>query len=64
MCQATVYLGEELVAREVTGLEPVKGGVRLMALFEAPVLVPGRIRHIDFLRHRVLLEPVEEVERG
>jgi predicted RNA-binding protein len=63
MCQATVYLGDEVVAREVTSLEPAEAGVQLIALFEAPVLVSGRIRHIDFLRHRVLLEPLEEVDR-
>ena len=60
MCQATVYLGDEVVAREVTGLEPTEGGVRLAMLFEEPAFISGRLRHIDFLRHRVLLEPLEE----
>ncbi|NLF00396.1 MAG: CooT family nickel-binding protein [Anaerolineales bacterium] len=61
MCQATVYLGDEVVARDVTGLDPADGGVRLTTLFEEPTFVAGQIRHIDFLRHRVLLEPCEEV---
>jgi hypothetical protein len=26
--------------------------------------VPGRIQHIDFLKHRVQLEPLEEGEHG
>jgi len=43
----------------VTGLDPVEGGVRLTAFFEEPQIVPGRIRHIDFLKHRVLLDPLE-----
>ena len=62
MCQATVYLGDQEVAREVIGLDPVEGGVRLATFFEEPRIVPGRIRHIDFLKHRVLLEPIEEGE--
>ena len=61
MCQATVYLGDQQVAEEVIGLELLEDGVRLMAFFEEPIVVPGRIRNIDFLRHRVLLVPLEEV---
>lgn len=60
MCQATVYLGEEEIAREVTGLEVSDEGVRLTSFFEEPQMVPGRVRHIDFLKHRVQLEPLEE----
>jgi predicted RNA-binding protein len=60
MCQATIYLGEQEIAREVTRLEMVEGGVRLVTLFEEPRFVRGRIRHIDFLKHRVLLDPDEE----
>ena len=62
MCQATVYLGDQEIAREVTRLEMAEDGVRLAALFEEPRVVPGRIRHIDFLKHRVLLELLEEGE--
>jgi predicted RNA-binding protein len=62
MCQATVYLGDREIAREVTHLEMAEDGVRLAALFEEPKVVPGRIRHIDFLKHRVLLELLEEAE--
>ena len=64
MCQATVYLGDREIAREVVGLELAEDGVRLVALFEEPKLVPGRICHIDFLKHRVSLDPLEEVEDG
>jgi predicted RNA-binding protein len=62
MCQATVYLGDEEVAREVTGLELVDEGVRLTTFFEEPQVVPGRVRYIDFLKHRVQLQPLEEEE--
>ena len=64
MCQATVYLGEEEVAREVTGVTPVEGGVRLTSFFEDPQVVPARILHIDLLKHRVDLEPLEAEERS
>jgi len=60
MCQATVYLGEDEVARDVTGLEVRDDGVRLTSFFEEPQMVPGRVQHIDFLKHRVQLEPLEE----
>ena len=59
MCQATVYLGDHMIAQEVTGLEVTEDGVCLTAFFEEPEVVPGRVRHIDFLKHRVLLEPLE-----
>ena len=64
MCQATVYLGDREVAREVIGLELAEDGVHLKTFFEAPQVVRGRIRHIDFLKHRVMLEPMEEGEHG
>lgn len=60
MCQATVYLGDKEVAREVTGLELTEDGVRLTSFFEEPEVVPGRVRQIDFLKHRVQLEPMED----
>ena len=59
MCQATVYLGEEEVAQEVIRLQPVKDGLQLETFFEEPRVMHGIIREIDFLKHRVLLEPVE-----
>jgi predicted RNA-binding protein len=62
MCQATVYLGEEEIAREVTGLQLTEEGVRLTSFFEEPKEVPGRVVHVDFLKHRVQLEPLEEEE--
>ena len=60
MCQATVYLGEEEVARDVTWMALVEDGVRLTSFFEEPQVIPGRVLHVDFLKHRVQLEPLEE----
>lgn len=59
MCQATVYLGEEMVAQEIIRLQPVKDGVQLETFFEEPWVVQGIIKEIDFLKHHVLLEPAE-----
>jgi predicted RNA-binding protein len=60
MCQATVYLGEEKVAQDIIRLDLVEDGIRIATFFEEPRLVPGRIRTIDFLKHSVILEPIEE----
>lgn len=62
MCQATVYLGDERVAEDVISLRTVQGGVKLRTLFEEPKFVPARVAEIDFLKHRVILEPMEEHE--
>jgi predicted RNA-binding protein len=64
MCQATVYVGDQEIAREVIWLESAEEGVRLATFFEEPWVVPGRVRHIDFLKHRVLLIPIEEEGDG
>ncbi len=62
MCQATVHLGDEEVAREITGMTLTDEGVRVTSFFGDPQVVRGRILHIDFLKHRVQLEPLEEGE--
>lgn len=64
MCQATVYLGDEEIAREVVWLELTEEGVRLATFFDAPRVVRGRLRRIDFLKHRVVLDPLEEDDGG
>ena len=68
MCQATVYLAqdghEKEVMRDVILLEPVTEGVRLQAFFEEPLILAARIERIDFLKHTVLLLPVEEGQDG
>lgn len=60
MCQATVYLGDEVIAKEVNWLELVEGGVQVQRFFEEPQVIPGSVKGIDFLKHRVLLEPIAE----
>jgi predicted RNA-binding protein len=60
MCQATVYLNDEVIMRDVLMVEPVPEGVRLTALFEPVQVVPAAIRRIDLIKHRVILESFEE----
>ena len=64
MCQARVYLDDQEVARDVIWLEPVAEGVRFATFFGGLQLAHGRIQRIDFLTHRVVLTPLEEVDRG
>jgi predicted RNA-binding protein len=68
MCQATIYLKqdgqEKEIMRDVILIEPAENGVYLATFFEEPRLVRGRVHYIDFLKHRVLLEPLEEGDDG
>jgi predicted RNA-binding protein len=61
MCESKVYLatdtGEQLVLDDVTSIQPEEDGYRLVNLFGERVHVSGRIKDIDLLKHRVLLEP-------
>jgi len=63
MCQATVYLDGEVIMRDVWMVEPLPEGVRLIALFEPIQVVPAAIRQIDLLKHRVILESLQEGEK-
>ncbi len=62
MCQSSVYIiegGEEKeIKRDVVLVEPVDGGVMIQGFFESPSLVPARIKKIDLLKHRIILEPL------
>ena len=60
MSQATMYLGDQEIARDVIRLEPTEDGVRFAAFFEDPKVVREPIQRIDFRKHRVMVEPLEE----
>ena len=62
MCQATVYLKDKEIAREVIWMEVDDDNVRFATFFEEPQTVRGTIKHLDFLKHRVVLEPAKEGE--
>ena len=61
MCQTSAYLvrdgEEELVLQDVISVAPAGCGVRLVNLFGEEKTVPGRIRQIDLLAHRVIIQP-------
>jgi predicted RNA-binding protein len=64
MCQATVYLNGEVIMQDVSLVEPVPEGVRLIALFEPVRIIPASIRQIDLIKHRVILESLQESEQS
>jgi predicted RNA-binding protein len=64
MCEATVYLNGEVIMRDVLMVEPVPEGVRLIALFEPIQVVPAAIRQIDLMKHRIILESIQESEQN
>jgi predicted RNA-binding protein len=68
MCQASVYViqdgQEKEIMRDVILLESARNGVRLATFFDEPQTVRARVRRIDFLKHRVILELLQEEHDG
>jgi predicted RNA-binding protein len=62
MCQATVYLDEKEIMKDVMLVEPLPEGIRLIALFEPVQVIPAAIRQIDLIKHRIFLETLKGVE--
>jgi predicted RNA-binding protein len=62
MCQATVYLDGDVIMEEVIQVNPTPRGIELRSFFGEPRTVPGRIREIDLIKHRVFLESEEAGE--
>ena len=64
MCQARIYLTsggkEEMVAQDVIALEETPEGVRFSTFFEEPKTLRARVTAIDFLKHTVLIAPLDE----
>lgn len=62
MCESKVFLaapeGEQLVLEDVTSIRPEADGYLLVNLFGEQAHVRGRIKEIDLLGHRVVLEPI------
>jgi len=63
MCQAKIWIrakGEEReFARDITQLEVKGEEILLKTFFEAPKKVTGKIREIDFLKAKVIIEAEE-----
>jgi len=55
MCQATVYLDDKEIMKDVLLVEPLPEGIRLVALFEPVQVIPAAIRQIDLIKHRIFL---------
>jgi len=62
MCESKVYLaesgGEQLVLEDVTTILPESDGYRLVNLFGQQVHLRCRIKEIDLLKHRIVMEPI------
>jgi len=62
MCQTAAYLvrdGEEvLVLQDVVSVTPERGSIRMVNLFGEEKVVEGRIRQIDLLTHRIIIQAV------
>jgi predicted RNA-binding protein len=55
MCQATVYLDDKEIMRDVLLVDLLPEGVRLVTLFEPVQVIPATIHQIDLLKHRIFL---------
>jgi predicted RNA-binding protein len=65
MCQATVFLDEKEIMRDVMLVEPISEGIRLVALFEPVQVIPATIRQIDLIKHKIFLVSLKgDVSRG
>jgi predicted RNA-binding protein len=62
MCQVAVYLDNEKIMESVMLVEPVPEGVRLIKLFEPPLVVPAVIRQIDLMKNQLFLESTAPAE--
>jgi predicted RNA-binding protein len=62
MCQATVFLNDKEIMKDVMLVEPLPEGVRLVALFEPVQVIPAVIRKIDLIKHRIFLESLKGSE--
>jgi predicted RNA-binding protein len=60
MCQVAVYLDEEKIMDSVMLVEPISEGVRLVKLFEPPLVVTAVIRRIDLMKNKLYLESIPE----
>ena len=60
MCQTVAYLIEEgkevPVLEDVVGVSPEEGTVRMVNLFGEEKVVSGRIKRIDLLTHRIIIQ--------
>jgi predicted RNA-binding protein len=62
MCEANAYLikdgEEEIVMKGVDILRPEKNGVYLQDIFGGQRTIKARIKEMNLVEHRILLEPI------
>lgn len=62
MCESKAFLatpeGEQHLLDDVTSIQPEGDGFRLINLYGEQIQVRGRIKQIDLLGHRIVLEPI------
>ena len=60
MCQSNVYAiedgQEELLMEEVSALAAEGGQVTMRSLFGEPLSILGRIKEVDLVKNRIVLE--------
>lgn len=63
MCQAKIwvrYRGEEReIAKDITQLEISEEEIKIKSFFEPPKVIKGKIKAIDFLKAKVIIEADE-----
>jgi predicted RNA-binding protein len=59
MCQTTAYViegdREVLLLQDVISIKPENGALHMVNLFGEEKIVPGRIKQIDLLAHKILV---------
>ena len=59
MCQTSAYViegeREVLLLQDVISIKPESGALRIVNLFGEEKIVPGRIKQIDLLAHKILI---------
>jgi predicted RNA-binding protein len=60
MCQTVAYViedGKEVaVLEDVVRISPEDGSVKVVSLFGEEKVLPGRIKRIDLLAHKIIIE--------
>ena len=68
MCQSNVYAiendREELLMEEVAALDIDGDRITMRSLFGEPLSVLGRIKEVDLLKNRIVLEKVAIMTRS
>jgi predicted RNA-binding protein len=59
MCETSAYViegdREVLLLQDVISIRPENGSLRMVNLFGEEKIVPGRIKQIDLLAHKILI---------